>query len=70
MDDRIKVLNERLWQDVPKDVIDEAKQAAHRDPVWIVQQGNGHVVAMDGPGDPDVATGDLMYIAEVSPDRP
>jgi hypothetical protein len=32
-------------------------------------QGNGHVVAMDPPGSPDVATGDLVFIAEVGPDR-
>ncbi|MEA2775747.1 MAG: hypothetical protein QOF90_1153, partial [Acetobacteraceae bacterium] len=27
------------------------------------------IVAMDGPGDPEVATGDVMFIAEVSPSR-
>ena len=30
-------------------------------------QGNGHVVAMAPPGSPDAATGDVIYIAEVSP---
>ncbi len=65
--DRIKVLNEALWRDVPKDVITEAEQAARSQPCWIVRQGNGHIVAMDGPGDPDVATGDILFIAEVGP---
>ncbi len=65
MNNRIKVLNEALWPKVPRDVIDEAEQAAQAQPCWIVQQGNGHVVAMDGPGSPDVATGDVTYIAEV-----
>jgi hypothetical protein len=32
-------------------------------------QGNGHVVAMAPPGSPDAATGDVIYIAEVSPDN-
>ena len=32
-------------------------------------QGNGHVVAMAPPGSPDTATGDVIYIAEVSPAR-
>lgn len=64
---RIKVLDEALWQQVPKDVVTEAEHAAKTDPCWIVLQGNGHVVAMDGPGSPDVATGDLVYVAEVGP---
>ena len=68
--DRIKILNEALWHHVPKDVIDEAKMAAQQDTVWIARQGNGHIVAMDGPGDPEVATGDIMFIAEVAPQRP
>jgi hypothetical protein len=67
--DRIKVLNETLWPKVPKDVIAEAKRAAKQDTMWIVLQGNGHIVAMDGPGDPDVATGDITYIAEVAPEQ-
>ena len=65
--DRIKILNEALWHEVPKDVITEAERAANQSPVWIARQGNGHIVAMAGPGDPDVATGDVMFIAEVAP---
>jgi hypothetical protein len=64
---RIKVLDQALWRDVPRDVIEEAEHAAQVEPCWIAMQGNGHVVAMDGPGSPDVATGDLIYIAEVGP---
>lgn len=67
MNSRIKVLDQHLWSNVPEDVIREAENAARADPVWIVQQGNGHVVAMAGPGSPDVATGDMTYVAEVSP---
>lgn len=67
--DRIKILDETLWRDVPKDVIAEAELAAVDSPVWIARQGNGHIVAMDGPGGPDVATGDVMFIAEVAPSR-
>lgn len=65
--DRIKILNEALWREVPADVVTEAEHAAKRTPVWIARQGNGHIVAMDGSGDPDVATGDVMFIAEVAP---
>ena len=65
--DRIRVLEEALWRDVPADVIEEAKRAANAEPSWIAMQGNGHVVAMAAPGSPDVATGDMIYIAEVSP---
>jgi hypothetical protein len=65
--DRIRVLEEKLWPDVPAHVIEEAKQAATIEPSWIAMQGNGHVVAMAPPGSPDAATGDLIYIAEVSP---
>ena len=32
-------------------------------------QGNGHVVAMVPPGSPDTVTGDVIYIAEISPAR-
>jgi hypothetical protein len=67
--DRIKILDEASWREVPADVITEAKLAAKESPVWIARQGNGHIVAMDGPGDPDVATGDVMFIAEVAPSR-
>jgi hypothetical protein len=67
--DRIKILDESLWHQVPKDVITEAEHAAKETPVWIARQGNGHIVAMDGPGDPEIATGDLMFIAEVAPSR-
>jgi hypothetical protein len=63
-----KILNEAMWRDVPQDVIAEAEQAAKTQPCWIVRQGNGHIVAMDGPGDPDVATGDVFFVAEVGPD--
>ncbi len=66
---RIKVLDEALWREVPQDVITEAEHAATRAPVWIARPGNGHIVAMDGPGDPDVATGDVLFIAEVAPSR-
>ncbi|HEY4043190.1 MAG TPA: hypothetical protein VGM32_15270 [Rhodopila sp.] len=65
--DRIKILNEALWAEVPPDVIAEAERAATQTPVWIARQGNGHIVAMDGPGNPDIATGDVMFIAEVAP---
>jgi hypothetical protein len=65
--DRIKILDETLWPQVPKDVITEAEHAAKETPVWIAQQSNGHIVAMDGPGDPEVATGDIVFIAEVAP---
>ena len=67
--DRIKILDETLWREVPKNVITEAERAAVESPVWIARQGNGHIVAMDGPGDPEVATGDVMFIAEVAPRR-
>ena len=65
--DRIKILDETLWHQVPKDVITEAEHAAKETPVWIARQSNGHIVVMDGPGDPEVATGDIMFIAEVAP---
>jgi hypothetical protein len=69
MMDRIKILNEALWREVPRDVISEAEHAAKQTPVWIARQGNGHIVAMDGPGDPEVATGDVIFIAEVGPSQ-
>ena len=65
---RITVLDQALWPTVPKEVIQEAEQAAQAEPCWIAMQGNGHVVAMDPPGSPDVATGDLVFIAEIAPD--
>jgi hypothetical protein len=65
--DRITILDETLWPYVPNDVIGEAERAARHGPVWIARQGNGHIVAMEGPGDPEVATGDVMFIAEVAP---
>jgi len=65
--ERIRVLEEKLWPEVPKEVIEEAKRAAKSEPSWIAMQGNGHVVAMEAPGSPDAATGDVIYIAEVSP---
>ena len=67
--DRIRILEEALWPKVPADVINAAKLAAKTDPSWIAMQGNGHVVAMEPPGSPDAATGDVIYIAEVSPER-
>ena len=68
--DRIKILDQTLWPHVPADVVAEAERAAEADTVWIAQQGNGHIVAMDGPGDPEVATGDIVFIAEVAPRSP
>jgi hypothetical protein len=67
--DRIRVIEEALWPAVPDQVIKEAKQAAKLEPAWIAMQGNGHVVAMEAPGSPDAATGDVIYIAEVSPEK-
>lgn len=67
--DRIKILDETLWRQVPKHVITEAEHAAKESIVWIARQGNGHIVLMDGPGNPDVASGDVMYIAEVTPEE-
>ena len=67
--DRIKILDEALWPEVPKDVIAEACKAASSQPCWIARQGNGHIVAMDGPGDPEIATGDILFIAEISPGK-
>jgi hypothetical protein len=67
--DRIRVLEEALWSKVPAAVIEEAKKAAIAEPAWIAMQGNGHVVAMEPPGSPDAATGDVIYIAEVSPEE-
>jgi hypothetical protein len=66
---RIKVLDEASWPKVPKNVIHQAEQAAQSEPSWIAMQGNGHVVLVDPPGSPDVATGDLILIAEVAPVR-
>jgi hypothetical protein len=66
--DRIRVLEEPLWPKVPREVIDEAKKAAQTEPSWIAMQGNGHVVVTEPPGSPDAATGDVIYIAEVSPE--
>jgi hypothetical protein len=64
--DRIKILDDALWQTVPPDVIKEAEQSARAEPSWIVRQSNGHIVVVeDGPGSPDTATGDISYIAEV-----
>ena len=65
--DRIRVIEESLWSQVPAAVIEEAKRAARAEPAWIAMQGNGHIVATAPPGSPDGATGDVIYIAEVSP---
>jgi hypothetical protein len=64
---RIRVLDETLWHQVPREVITEAERAAKLTTVWIARQGNGHIVAMDGPGDPNIAAGDVLFIAEVAP---
>jgi hypothetical protein len=69
MDRRIRVLEESLWSKVPDDVIEEAKKAAIAEPSWIAMQGNGHVVVTEPPGSPDAAEGDVIYIAEVSPQQ-
>ena len=67
---RITVLDEELWPSVPADIRREAEAAAVAEPCWIVQQGNGHIVASEeGPGSPDVATGDIIYIAEIAPEQ-
>ena len=65
--DRIRVIEESLWPQVPADVIEEATQTAQVEPTWIAMQGNGHVVVTVPPGSPDGATGDVIYIAEVNP---
>jgi hypothetical protein len=67
--DRVRVLEESLWRNVASEVVEVAKRAAKTEPSWIAMQGNGHVVAMAPPGSPDIATGDVIYIAEVSPAR-
>jgi hypothetical protein len=67
--DRIQVLEEALWPKVPPDVIEEAKKAAIAEPSWIAMQGNGHIVTTEPPGSPDAATGDVIYIAEISPEQ-
>jgi hypothetical protein len=69
MDRRIRVIEESLWSKVPDDVIKEAKKAAIAEPSWIAMQGNGHVVVTEPPGSPDAAEGDVIYIAEVSPEQ-
>jgi hypothetical protein len=65
---RIKVLDQKLWSSVPQNIIAEAEAAAATQPCWIARQGNGHIVTMDGPGDPEVATGDVLFIAEIGPE--
>ncbi len=66
--DRIRVLDDKLWDAVPPEVIKEAEQSARAEPSWIVRQSNGHIVVVEeGPGSPDTATGDISYIAEVAP---
>ena len=60
------MIEESLWPQVPADVIEEAKQTAQAEPTWIAMQGNGHVVVTVPPGRPDGATGDVIYIAEVT----
>lgn len=66
--DRITVLDDDLWKSVPSEVIEKAKEAATEEPCWIAKREDGHFVSFDEPpGGPDTATGDLVYIAEVSP---
>ena len=65
--ERIRAIEEALWPQVPADVIEQAKHTAQAEPAWIAMQGNGHIVATVPPGSPDGATGDIIYIAEVSP---
>lgn len=68
MDDRITVLDDELWPSVPPEIVEEAKRAAKTEPCWIAQREDGHLVTFDEPqGGPDTATGDLIYVAEVSP---
>jgi hypothetical protein len=65
---RITVLDDDLWKAVPSQVVEQAKEAALEEPCWIAKREDGHFVSFDGPpGGPDTATGDLVYIAEVSP---
>jgi hypothetical protein len=61
--DRIRVIEELLWPQVPADVIEEAKQTAQAEPTWIAMEGNCHVIATVPPGSLDGATGDVIYIA-------
>ena len=65
--DRIRVIEELLRPQVPADVIEEANRLPGWSPPWIAMQGNGHVVVTVPPGSPDGATGDVIYIAEVTP---
>ena len=67
--DRIKILDETLVASGAEGRDHRGRTCGEGKPVWIARQGNGHIVAMDGPGDPDVATGDVMFIAEVAPSR-
>jgi hypothetical protein len=65
---RITVLDDDLWKAVPSQVVEQAKEAALEEPCWIAKREDGHFVSFDGPpGGPDTATGDLVYIAEISP---
>jgi hypothetical protein len=36
--DRIRVIEELLWPQVPADVIEEAKQTAQAEPTWIAME--------------------------------
>jgi hypothetical protein len=38
--DRIKILDDALWQTVSPEVIKEAEQSARAEPSWIVCQSN------------------------------
>jgi hypothetical protein len=65
---RITVLDDDLWKAVPSQVVEQAKEAALQEPCWFAKREDGHFVSFDGPpGGPDTATGDLVYIAEISP---
>jgi len=65
---RITVLDDDLWKSVPSQIVEQAKETAAQEPCWIAKREDGHFVSFDAPpGGPDTATGDLVYIAEVSP---
>ena len=66
--DRVTVLDDELWPGVPPEVIEEAKRAASESPCWIAKRDDGSFVSLDEPqGGPAMATGNLIYVAEISP---
>ncbi len=64
---QVNILDDELWPGVPAEVVEEAKREARDGPRWIAKREDGHFVSVEGPGSPDVATGDLVFIAEVNP---